>query len=203
MEKIKKELIRKLNENLDCQEELRKKLSSLRNGKVVIKTRNNVGYYYLEYRKGNKVVTDYLGKVFTGEIEKYLNERQQYIDIKFQIDNLILEEKQIKKVLKDLGITNYRTIYSIYEIKKIIKPILKKYKVKKAYLFGSYARGDANKKSDIDFIISNVDSKKLFDFENEVKTIFGKDIDFVYSGDNVTKAFANRVNKERILVYEL
>ncbi len=41
----------------------------------------------------------------------------------------------------------------IIEIKKKIVPILKKYKVKRAGIFGSYARGEQKSGSDIDIII--------------------------------------------------
>ena len=42
---------------------------------------------------------------------------------------------------------------AIAQIKKIVKPIFKKYGVEMAYVFGSYARGDYNEDSDIDIII--------------------------------------------------
>ena len=42
---------------------------------------------------------------------------------------------------------------TIKQIAKIAVPILKKNGVKKAGIFGSYARGEAKKKSDIDIII--------------------------------------------------
>ena len=41
-------------------------------------------------------------------------------------------------------------IYAVSEISRIIAPILEKYGVSRAYLFGSYARGDALPESDID-----------------------------------------------------
>ena len=44
-------------------------------------------------------------------------------------------------------------IYAVSEISRIIAPILEKYGVSRAYLFGSYARGDALPESDIDLRI--------------------------------------------------
>ena len=41
-------------------------------------------------------------------------------------------------------------IYTFEEIKAITKPIFEKYQIKKAYLFGSYARGEATTESDIE-----------------------------------------------------
>ena len=43
-----------------------------------------------------------------------------------------------------------KKIYSLKEIKRIIKPILNKYGINDIYLFGSYARGEAKSNSDID-----------------------------------------------------
>ncbi len=45
-----------------------------------------------------------------------------------------------------------------------IKRVLKRHDVKQAFLFGSYARGDANRTSDMDIIIDFRSKKKsLFD----------------------------------------
>jgi predicted nucleotidyltransferase len=53
----------------------------------------------------------------------------------------------------------------IEKIKKKINPILKKHDVGRAAIFGSYARGEQKKKSDIDILIefNNDASKSLFD----------------------------------------
>ena len=53
---------------------------------------------------------------------------------------------------------------SIKEIKNKINPILKRNGVAKAAIFGSYARGDQTKKSDIDILIKyKHDDKSYFD----------------------------------------
>ncbi|MCD8391368.1 MAG: nucleotidyltransferase domain-containing protein [Firmicutes bacterium] len=50
-------------------------------------------------------------------------------------------------------------IYTIEEIKEKIQPLITKYRLKKVSLFGSYARGEATEKSDIDlYIIDSPDS---------------------------------------------
>jgi len=50
-------------------------------------------------------------------------------------------------------------------IEKII-PILKRNKVKKAGIFGSYARGEEHNKSDIDILIELSDNVSLLDLIN-------------------------------------
>ena len=44
-------------------------------------------------------------------------------------------------------------IFTIRDIKDLVKPIAEKYKVKEIYLFGSYARGEADESSDLDFLV--------------------------------------------------
>lgn len=53
---------------------------------------------------------------------------------------------------------------TITEIKKTIVPILKHNDVKRAAIFGSYARGEQKKKSDLDILIEyKNDNKSLLD----------------------------------------
>ena len=51
---------------------------------------------------------------------------------------------------------------SFTEIKRTIIPLLKKEGVVSAGLFGSYARGEASKRSDIDLVIKFKGKKTLF-----------------------------------------
>ncbi len=51
----------------------------------------------------------------------------------------------------------------IEEIKEIILPVLKKYNVKKASLFGSIVRGEYTEKSDIDILVEFEGRKSLLD----------------------------------------
>ena len=46
-------------------------------------------------------------------------------------------------------------IYTIEEVKEIIQEILKNFSVKKAILFGSYAKNTPTSKSDIDLVIDS------------------------------------------------
>ena len=46
---------------------------------------------------------------------------------------------------------------------KLIAPILSKYEVRHASLFGSYARGEARPESDLDILVELPDDKSLLD----------------------------------------
>ena len=52
---------------------------------------------------------------------------------------------------------------SIDEIKCKILPLLKKYRVNKASLFGSLVRGEATEKSDIDLLVNLPENASLLD----------------------------------------
>lgn len=70
-------------------------------------------------------------------------------------------------------------------IKQKILPILKSYKVKKAGIFGSYARGEQKKKSDVDILIELGEELSLFgfiDFKNTLEKAIKKKIDLVEYG---------------------
>ena len=52
-------------------------------------------------------------------------------------------------------------IYTLDKIKDIVNPIANKYNVQAIYLFGSYARGDADENSDLDFLVFGGNEFKL------------------------------------------
>ena len=54
----------------------------------------------------------------------------------------------------------------IIEIQKKIAPILKEYNITKAGIFGSYARGDFKKKSDVDILIELDDKYDILELYN-------------------------------------
>ncbi len=93
---------------------------------------------------------------------------------------------------------------NIAEIKKKIKLILKRHDVKRAAVFGSYARGDEKKKSDIDILIEykNDNDKSLLDFVElklELEKKLGKKVDLVeYCA--IRPRIKNRVLDEQLLI---
>lgn len=44
-------------------------------------------------------------------------------------------------------------VFTMKDIARLVKPIVVKYGVKEIYLFGSYARGEADEDSDLDFLV--------------------------------------------------
>lgn len=75
-----------------------------------------------------------------------------------------------------------KTLNNTVEILKKYKPILKtKYGVKEIGIFGSYARGDANKKSDIDILVnfSQPIGLEFIGLEDYLKKVLKKKVDLV------------------------
>ncbi len=88
------------------------------------------------------------------------------------------------------------------KIKPIIVETLKKYGIKKAGIFGSYARGDYNKKSDVDVLIEPTDDMSLFDIvglEMELKKRLDRDVDLLtYEG--IYHLLKKRILKEEMKI---
>ncbi|MGS2761081.1 type VII toxin-antitoxin system MntA family adenylyltransferase antitoxin [Sinomicrobium sp. M5D2P9] len=71
---------------------------------------------------------------------------------------------------------------TIDSIKQLIVPVLKKYNIKRAGIFGSYAKGEASNASDIDILVE-LDSKiSLLEFVKiklDLEDILNKKVDLV------------------------
>ena len=53
------------------------------------------------------------------------------------------------------------SVITLENITALVKPLTKKYHVKEIYLFGSYARGEADENSDLDFLVFGGEGFKL------------------------------------------
>lgn len=95
-------------------------------------------------------------------------------------------------------------IFTIQSIKELVEPIAQKYKVQAIYLFGSYARGDADESSDLDFLVFGGESFKLtmiFSLAEELRIVLKKKVDvFEISEINRDSEFYNTIMKERMFV---
>lgn len=61
-----------------------------------------------------------------------------------------------------------------------IEPVLKKHNIKRASLFGSFARNDANSSSDVDILVEFPEGSDLFDLidlKTELSNILDKNVD--------------------------
>ena len=51
--------------------------------------------------------------------------------------------------------TQNNTVYTVNEIRTMLSPVFQNYNVKRAVLFGSYSKGLATPKSDIDLLVDS------------------------------------------------
>ena len=104
-------------------------------------------------------------------------------------------------------------IYTVKEISELVAPIAQRYGIPAVYLFGSYARGDATTKSDIDLIVDTEGTglNSLFslgalygDFEEALM----KSIDLItersltqHTVRQSDLLFRENIRKERVMLY--
>lgn len=89
-------------------------------------------------------------------------------------------------------------------LKKKIVPILKRRDVIKAAIFGSYARGDYKKKSDIDLLVKFKSSKSLLDLvrlQHELEDKTGKKFDLLTYG-GIHHFLKKIILSEQKVIYE-
>ena len=77
--------------------------------------------------------------------------------------------------------------------------------VKKIYLFGSYARGEADENSDVDLLIDwdytqHIGLNFVY-WKEEIKELLNKKVDFV-SADYISPYIIENVNNDKKLIYE-
>ena len=94
--------------------------------------------------------------------------------------------------------------FTLTDIANLIKPIVRKYGVKEIYLFGSYARGDADEDSDLDFLVFGGENFKLtmiFALAEELRETLKKNVDvFEINEINKDSDFYNTIMRERLFV---
>ena len=95
-------------------------------------------------------------------------------------------------------------IFTITDIKALVKPIAEKYNVDEIYLFGSYARNEANQNSDLDFLVfggRNFKLTMIFSLAEELRAILNKKVDvFEINEINRDSEFYKTIMKERLRV---
>ncbi len=94
-------------------------------------------------------------------------------------------------------------VYTIKQLKQIIKPILRKYDINEIYLFGSYSRGEATSKSDVDIYCEKGNIKTYFDqgrMEEEIRTALNKEIDIIFIGSHMNDYFYKQIMEDAIKI---
>ncbi len=95
-------------------------------------------------------------------------------------------------------------MYSIKEIKDLIRTPLEKFDVKRASLFGSIVRCEATEKSDIDLLIEFKGTKSLLDLSRlkiALEEILKCKVDLL-TFNSIHPLLKNNILKEQVSIYE-
>ena len=93
---------------------------------------------------------------------------------------------------------------TIEEIRAAVRKVGKKYGIKNAYLFGSYAKGEATEDSDVDILIDRGDIHTYRDYSrfwDELEEELGKGVD-ISSEDGMYPKIFELLKNSRVLLYE-
>lgn len=96
-----------------------------------------------------------------------------------------------------------RTSCSISLIKRKAVPVLKRHAVKRASIFGSYARGTAKSRSDVDFLIEYKGKDKslfdLVDLKSDLEETLDRKVDII-TYNSIYPKLRERILAEQIVI---
>lgn len=97
-------------------------------------------------------------------------------------------------------------VYTIDEIKQILKRILKDQTVYTVVLFGSYAKNTATPNSDLDLVIDTNETMmgfKLFSLISQIEEAFDKEVD-AFEKTEITEnsKIDEEIKRDGVIVYE-
>ena len=94
-------------------------------------------------------------------------------------------------------------IYSVDEIQGILVPVFRDHNVRRAVLFGSYAKGEACKSSDIDLLVdSGLKGLAFFGLLEDVVNALGKNVDLLDTTQVIPDSEVdNEIVKTGVLIY--
>ncbi len=95
-------------------------------------------------------------------------------------------------------------VYSVEDIQKLLIPVFSKHNVKKAVLFGSYAKGKADKNSDVDLMLdSGLKGLGFVGLIEDIRVSLDKQVDvFDYTHIIPKSKISGEISKDGIVIYE-
>ena len=99
-----------------------------------------------------------------------------------------------------------QTVYSIEEIKRKLEPIFRAAPIKKAILFGSYAKGQQHSNSDVDIVIDSEGKIRGLDFFGvleDVTVCLDKQVDLIEKYQiHENSPIYHVIEEEGVVLYE-
>ncbi len=93
--------------------------------------------------------------------------------------------------------------YTVQQIQSLLNPVFSEYRIRKAVLFGSYAKGLAQERSDIDLLVdSGLKGMAFFGLLEDVVTVLGKDVDLLDTTQVIPDSEVDReIAKTGVVIY--
>jgi len=94
--------------------------------------------------------------------------------------------------------------YTLEELIKLMEPLMERCAgVDRAYIFGSYARGDADAKSDVDIRIDadNLRNMDLCALMVRLERTLGVPVDVIPT-DSIPAEYLSKIREHEVLIYE-
>lgn len=95
-------------------------------------------------------------------------------------------------------------IYTVDDIRRVLRPVLNSHNVKKAVLFGSYVKGEATENSDVDLLVdSGLRGLRFVGMIEDIRQALNKDVD-VFDITHITpnSKIYSEINKDGVTIYE-
>ena len=131
-------------------------------------------------------------------------------DILAKLDEVGNKQGYIKNLIRE-NICGKEEVLSVDAIRLMVLPIVQRYRIDKATLFGSYARGEATAGSDIDLLIECDNIRNMEDYlglQEGLKKAIGRNVDIVMAdalaSDNTrsAKSLKEHIERDKVIIYE-
>ena len=131
-------------------------------------------------------------------------------DILAKLDSEENRQGYFKKLVR-ADIKGKSKVLTLESIKLMIIPVAKKFGVSRAYLFGSYARGEATSKSDLDIMIEGEQIETMSEYlalSEALEVQLGKPVDIVSrvsvenNNTRAGKRMRAHIERDKVLIYE-
>ena len=139
--------------------------------------------------------------VTTIQVDESTKEKLEKLKIhkRQPFNEVILELIKAKENSQKTEEKQKKMVNSLEEVKQLAIPILKAHKIKKAAVFGSFARGDFDDKSDVDILIEPPEGFSLFDLAGlhlDLEDTLGRKVDVVVY-NSINPLIRDRVMREK------
>ena len=123
----------------------------------------------------------------------------------YEKNGQIIMAKESPSALGDAQIAALENhVYSLDEIRRIASPIAGKYGVESLRILGSYARGEATPRSDLDIVVARGEIRSMFELgglREDLADAFRKKIDLL-TEDSLEPEFRQEILRDGVMIYD-